>query len=172
MAITYNRKEKCGEATFCRENYIYTVDLYVGNCFLIMIENVDGEDVLHSFFADETHMERCLEAKIFTGFDTLTSITINKAKCRNYKKIVALLAEYLDDIDIAIYKNGEQTWREWKTPAEMISDERMRELAETAISYLNDEDMINDYLEDCGIELSDEEKSYFCIYEEDDEYDD
>ena len=175
MAITYDRKEKCGEATF--EQKIdgvktYTVDLYTGNCFLIMVFNDGNEDRLHSFFVDETHMERCLKDNIFTGVDTLISITINKAKCRNYKKIVALLAEYLDDINITVCREGEQTWKEYKTPEQIIPDIRMRELAETAISYLNDEDMINDFLEDRGIELSEEEKSYFCIYEEDDEYDD
>ena len=172
MAITYDKKEKCGEATFRREldgmEYVYTVDLYVGNCFLIMVKETENESLLHSFFVDEDHMRRCLDNGIFTGIDTLTAITINKAKCRNYKKIITLLAEYLDDIDIAVYKDGEYTWREFKTPEPIVPDTRMRELAETAISYLNDEFMLNEFMEDRGIEFTEEEKSYFCIYEEDD----
>ena len=110
MAITYDKKEKCGEATFRREldgmEYIYTVDLYVGNCFLIMVKETENESLLHSFFVDEDHMRRCLDNGIFTGIDTLTAITINKAKCRNYKKIIAILAEYLENIDIAVYKES------------------------------------------------------------------
>lgn len=172
MAITYNKTEKCGEATFRREldgmEYIYTVDLYVGNCFLIMVKETENESLLHSFFVDDTHMERCLEAGIFTCTDTLTAITINKAKCRNWKKIITLLAEYLDDIDIAVYKEGNYTWHEFTEPRRVISDTRMRELAETAISYLNDEFMLNEFMEDRGIEFTEEEKSYFGIYEEDD----
>ena len=109
MSITYNRNEKCGEATFRREDgYTYTADMYVGNCFLLLVSSRETEDVLHSFFVDEGHMERCLKNNIFSGYETLTSITINKAKCRNYKKIISLLVEYMDDIDIAVYKDGEQ----------------------------------------------------------------
>lgn len=174
MAITYNKKEKCGEATFRREldgmEYIYTVDLYVGNCFLIMVKETENESILHSFFVDEDHLRRCLDNGIFSGIDTLTSITINKAKCRNYKKIIALLAEYLDDIDIAVYKDGNYTWHEFPEPRRAISDTRMRELAETAISYLNDEFMLNEFMEDRGIEFTEEEKSYFGIYDEEDDY--
>lgn len=174
MAITYNKNEKCGEATFRREldgmEYIYTVDLYVGNCFLIMVKETENESLLHSFFVDDTHMERCLDAGIFTGVDTLTSITINKAKCRNWKKIITLLAEYIDDIDIAVYKEGNYIWHEFPEPRRVISDTRMMELAETAISYLNDEFMLNEFMEDRGIEFTEEEKSYFGIYDEEDDY--
>ena len=171
MAITYNRNEKCGTAVFRQEIdgevNLYTVDLYVGNCFLLMVSSHEDEDVLHSFFVDEGHMERCLQNGIFTGYDTLVSIRINKAKCSNYKKIVALLAEYMDDIDITVYKDGEQNWTEWKTLGELIPDIRMRELAEMAISYLDDEDMLTEFMEDRGIEFSEDEKTYFGIYEED-----
>lgn len=170
MAITWKWEEKCGEATFRREDgYTYNVDLYVGNCFLIMIhefkENGVDRYTLSSFFVDDSHMERCLKDNIFTGYDRLTSITINKAKCRNYKKIVELLATYMDDIDISVYKDGEQTWTEWKHAEPVIPDERMRELAESAISYLNDEDMLREFAEDRYIDFTEEEKSYFGIYD-------
>ena len=170
MAITYDKKEKCGEATFRREldgmEYIYTVDLYVGNCFLIMVKETENESLLHSFFVDDTHMERCLEAGIFTCTDTLTAITINKAKCRNWKKIIILLAEYLDDIDIAVYKEGNYTWHEFPEPRRTISDIRMREIAEQAVSCLCNEETIEDLVN--YIDLTPEEMDYFGIdYEED-----
>lgn len=174
MAITWKWNEKCGEATFRREDgYTYNVNLYVGNCFLIMINEYeeDGEEKysLSSFFVDADHMERCLKDNIFTGYETLMSITINKAKCRHYKQIVTLLAEYLDDIDIAVYKDGDYTWKEYKKADPVISDERMRELAETAISYLNDEDMLDEYMDDRYIDFTKEEKEYFGIYDYEDE---
>lgn len=169
--ITVDWSKKCGEATFCQTidgtDKVYTLDLYEGNAFLVMIRDNGEERTLNCFFVDEGHMERCLQKGMFTGWDRMTAITINKAKCSGYKKIVSLLAEYLDDIDISVYKDGDYTWKEWKTPAETISNERMRELAETAISYLNNEDMIREYMEDSYIEFTEEEKSYFGIYEED-----
>lgn len=173
MAIEWEWSEKCGEATFRRETgFTYTSNLYVGNCFLIMINEwkEDGKDkyALNSFFVDSQHMERCLKNGIFTEYDKLVSITINKAKCRNYKKIVALLAEYMDDIDISVYKDGEYTWKEYKAPEPTILDIRMREIAELAISYLNDEFMLEDFMEDRDIELNEEEKEYFGIYDEED----
>lgn len=169
MAITVDWNEKCGEATFRQEidgnEKIYTLDLYVGNAFLVMVYANGDEKTLNCFFVDEDHMERCLKNGIFTINDQLTAITINKAKCRNYKKIVSLLTEYLDDIDISVYKDGNYTWHEFKAPRPVISDVRMRELAESAISYLKDEEMIRDFLMDRFIDLSEEEKSYFCIYD-------
>lgn len=138
--ITVDWNEKCGEAAFTQkfggEEMIYTLDLYVGNCFLVMIHDNKEGRTINCFFVDEGHMERCLKNGIFTGSDKLTAITINKAKCRNYKKIVALLAEYLDDIDITVYKDGNYTWHEFPAPRQVVSDTRMREFAETAISYL------------------------------------
>lgn len=61
-------------------------------------------------------------------------------------------------------KEGEQTWKEYKEPEPIIPDVRMRELAESAISYLYDEDMLRDFLEDRYMELSDEEADYFGVF--------
>lgn len=44
-----------------------------------------------------------------------------------------------------------------------LSDERAREIAEKAISYLQDNDLLEDFLEDRDVELSDEECEYFEI---------
>lgn len=166
MAIVVDWNEKCGEATFCRSlvdgDYVYTLDLYVGNAFLVMIDGNGEEKTLNCFFLDEGHMERCLKNGIFNGSDKMTAITINKAKCRNYKKIVTLLAEYMDDIDISVYKEGEQNWKEWRI-VEAIPDLRMKEFAEQAISYLNDNDLIDDFVEDRDIDFSEKEKEYFGI---------
>jgi hypothetical protein len=170
MAITWKWEEKCGEATFRREDgSTYNVNLYVGNCFLIMIYEYkeDGKEKysLASFCVDEDHMERCLKDNIYSDYETLTAITINKAKCRNYKKIVALLAEYMDDIDITIYKDGNYTWHEFPAPRQVISDMEFREIAEASVSYMYDNDILEDFIEDRGIEFDDRKKSYFCIYD-------
>lgn len=173
MAIEWKWSAKCGEATFRREDgYTYNVNLYVGNCFLIMVYEYkdDGREKynLSSFFVDEEHMERCLKNNIFSEYETLTAITINKAKCRNYKKIVALLAEYMDDIDISVYKDGEYIWKEYAEPKPIIPDVRMREIAEQAVSCLCNEETIEDLVND--IDLTPEEMDYFGIdYEEDED---
>lgn len=174
MAVEWKWNEKCGTATFRREDgYTYDTNLYIGNCFLIMINEwkEDGKDkyALSSFFVDADHMERCLKNDIFSGYDKLTAITINKAKCRNYKKIVALLAEYMDDIDISIYKDGEYTWREYKEPEPTIPDIRMREIAEKAVwgLHVNGGDW-EEELADADLDLTPEEMDYFGIYYEED----
>lgn len=177
MALTWKWDEKCGEATFKRKDgYTYTVNLYVGNAFLITLyeykENGEDRYSLDTFFLDEDHMRRCLENEIFTKYSVLTAITINKAKCRNYKKIVALLAEYMDDIDIRVYKDGEYTWKEYAEPKPIIPDERMREIAEEAMSYILDRDLMPEFLEDRYLDLDKSEMDYFGVdYEEDDDYD-
>ena len=159
MAITYNRNEKCGTATFNG----YTTDLYVGNCFFLMVISHGDEDTLHSFFNDEEHLITCLKNGIYSD---LVSIEINKAKCRNWKKVVNAIIEYTDSVSVKTYTDGEYIWKEWKTPAERIPNIRMRELAETAISYIKDRDELEDFCDDCEIEFDDEEKDYFGIYDD------
>ena len=48
----------------------------------------------------------------------------------------------------------------------MIGNLRMRELAEQAISYLYDNGLLDDFLEDRDVELDEEEKEYFGIEED------
>lgn len=168
MAIIYDRKEKCGEATFRKDGqFLYKVDLYVGNCFLLMVSANRDEEYLHSFFADEEHMNRCLEAGIYKD---LVSIDINKAKCCNWKKIVAAIAEHTDGVTIRTYTEGEYTWTEWKGAEPTIPDIRMRELAEQAICYLKDRDELEDFCDEWDIEFDEEEKSYFGIYDDEEDY--
>ena len=180
MAVTYDRTKKCGTATFVQytegeENREYTVDLYEGNCFLIMIYSYTEDDgtemeALHTFFCDEEHMRRCLDLGLVNSeSERMTKIRLNKAKCRNYKKIISIFLEYFDDLDIEVFTEGEKIWREYKEPKPIVPDVRMRELAESAISYINDEMRIQDFLEDRFIDMTPEEKSYFGIYDYDEE---
>ena len=45
----------------------------------------------------------------------------------------------------------------------LLTDERAIEIAEQAISYLQDNDLLEDFLEDRDIALSNEEYEYFEI---------
>ena len=45
----------------------------------------------------------------------------------------------------------------------MINPERLREIAEQAVSYLADNDMLEDFLEDRDIQLTEEEAEYFMV---------
>ena len=55
-----------------------------------------------------------------------------------------------------------------------MTPERLRELAEAAISYLNDSGLIEDFMEDRDISFSEEEEKYFelefCEYDCDDNW--
>ena len=53
----------------------------------------------------------------------------------------------------------------------MINELRMREIAEVAMSYIKDTEMMEDFLEEYDLDLSEEEKRYFDIESEDDEED-
>lgn len=46
---------------------------------------------------------------------------------------------------------------------------RTKELLENAISYLKDNDLLDDFLEDRYLELTESEKAYFGIAEESEE---
>jgi hypothetical protein len=174
MAITYNRDEKCGKAVFEQKfrgtTSIYSADLYVGNCFLIMVrEYTDTEtgeqmEQLISFFVDEAHMKRCLEDGIFAGTDRLVELTVNKAKCKNWKAIVRLLTEYTDNVSITTYTEGEQNWNEYRPAQPIISDSRMRELAETALSFIYDSGDLLEFMEDRCVEFDKSEIDYFGFY--------
>ena len=97
----------------------------------------------------------------------MTKIRLNKAKCRYYKEIIALLQAY--DLEIEVYTEGKPIWKEYREPELTISNERMREIAEEAMSYLHDNDMVEDFLEDRYMDLDDKEREYFGLPEFDDE---
>lgn len=120
MALQWKWDELCGEATFKEtfngETKDVTVNLYVGNAYLIFIREWKEDDVdkysLYSFWADKEHMKNCLglnkkKGYVDNTFDKpygkLVKIRLNKKKCRYYKDIVSTLAEAFNDIDIEIF---------------------------------------------------------------------
>lgn len=132
MALRWDWDEKCGEITFVQKwknengEWIpkeFTVNLYEGNAFMIMLYEWTDEKTgdekynMYSFFVDEDHAKRCLGLKkngdgelnnIFEGgLDTFTKIRINKAKSRNWKKIVPMFAQAFNNMVIEVYTEGE-----------------------------------------------------------------
>ena len=71
----------------------------------------NGTDMysLYSFFADEKHAKNCLgltkgHTNIFEdGGTKFKKLRLNKAKSRNWKKIVSLFAQAFDNIEIELY---------------------------------------------------------------------
>ena len=120
MALNWLWSEKCGEATFCDtyggDNREYTVNLYVGNAYLIFINefNEDGVDKysLTDFWIDKKHMKNCLGLNKKEGYTEnilnkkyrkLTKIKLNKKKCKHAKDIITALVQAFDNINIEIY---------------------------------------------------------------------
>lgn len=116
MALYWDWKEKCGEATIVQEydgeRHEYTLSLYTGNAFLIMLNEYeeDGKQMygMASFWVDEGHMKRCLGLDKKGGHTTnihrdMTKIRLHKTKCRNLKKIVPALVQAFDNLTIEIY---------------------------------------------------------------------
>lgn len=116
MALYWDWKEKCGEATlvqeFNGERREFTLSLYTGNAFLIMLYEYekDGQGMydMSSFWIDEGHMKRCLGLDKKGGFTDnahrdITEIRLSKTKCRHLKKIVPALVQAFDNLKIEIY---------------------------------------------------------------------
>lgn len=126
MSLNWLWKDKCGEIVFEQtrgtgeneKTFEYTLSLYEGNAFLIMIHEYkddNGNDIynMYSFFVDKTHAKKCLGLQknsdgklnnIFEGgFDTFKVLRINKAKSRNYKDIISMFAQAFEKITIEVY---------------------------------------------------------------------
>lgn len=122
MALNWNWKDKCGEITLVQkiqegEEKEYTISLYQGNAYLIMLhEHIDGDgtDVydLFGFFNDKAHMKNCLGLNKKGGYieniyerpyQKFTKLRINKAKYRHTSELVAAFAEAFTKIEIEIY---------------------------------------------------------------------
>ena len=129
MAIRWDWKEKCGEATFLdrlhkagEEDKEFTVSLYTGNCTLIMLyewKDKDGETLwnMFSFWADKNHMKNCLglnkkegytDNDYNSGYYKMTKIRLDKAKCRYINDIVPALTKAFDDLTIEIYNSDKK----------------------------------------------------------------
>ena len=121
MALNWLWNEKCGEIvceqTRNGETKEFTLSLYEGNAFLIMLyeyTNDEGVDMydMFSFFVDKVHAKKCLglqkgaDGELINIFDEdwqkFKKIRLNKAKCRNWKDIITLFAQAFNDITIEI----------------------------------------------------------------------
>ena len=124
MAVQFNYNNKCGEITLVQmhpgeEDRVFTLDLYQGNCFLIMIheyKDEKGRDVeeLFSFFTDKQHMLNCLgldkkdkdSYNLYeTPYQRFTKLRLNKAKYSRTKELVAAFAEAFSEITIEVYED-------------------------------------------------------------------
>ena len=72
---------------------------------------------------------------------------------------------YFDDLASA-YEYAKET-KHYGRP----NEHRIREIAETAISWMHDNDCLDMYLEDRDIDLTQDEREYFVIDEDDEEED-
>lgn len=160
--LTWDYSKQIGTATLEQkisgEVRRFTLSLYEGNAFLILTHQYQGEDGkemerLISFFYDAGHLRRCLDDGMFTGWERITAIRIDKSVSRNWKSFVPVLAEYLDDITVEFFRSGDHNHNE-----SMISTERWEEIAKKAMDYIDMEDCLQEFLRRYNIHLSWEEK--------------
>lgn len=116
--LQWDWKNKVGEVEIFNHDRTVTYNLYQGNAFLIMLYEYeeDGKDMysMHNFFADETHAKRMfgIDKKWETYGDNIFNrpkykmqkIRINKNEYgfKNTKKLVNMLLEAFDDIEIEV----------------------------------------------------------------------
>ena len=121
MALRWDWDEKCGEATITQkrgdEVKEYTLTLYQGNAFLIMLNEFeeDGKQMwaMWNFFISKDHAKRCLgldktysdENMFDEDTNRLTKIRLNKAKMgkADLKALVTMLIQAFDHITIEIF---------------------------------------------------------------------
>lgn len=120
MSLNWKWENKCGEATLLQNDKEYTIGLYEGNAFLIMLSEwkEDGKDMwnMFSFWVDKQHMKNCLglnKKEGYTsnqyeeGWQRITKFRFNKAKSRHWTDIIPALAQAFDNIDIELYREEE-----------------------------------------------------------------
>lgn len=118
MALTWDFKERCGEAVLKQGDREFILNLYQGNAYLIFLSEweEDGNHMysLYSFCSDKTHakillgLQKNLDGKKVNIFDEdgnrITKFRFNKAHCRNTEELIGLIAKAFDNIDIEVYK--------------------------------------------------------------------
>jgi len=120
MSLNWQWDGKVGEMTLVEmhpdeQDREFKLDLYNGNACLIMIyEYEDKGETLYTvsgFFVDKAHMKNCLglnkkdgyTSNIYeTSYRKVTRLKLNKAKCRDFKDIVAAFAQAFSNITIEI----------------------------------------------------------------------
>ena len=122
MALTWDFRNKCGEATLVQGDREFTLNLYQGNAYLIFLSEwkEDGQDMysLNSFWADRDHAKILLGLKKnYDGekvniydedWSRVTKFRFNKEKMREkeFYEIIGMIAKAFDNIDIEIYKEA------------------------------------------------------------------
>lgn len=124
MALNWLWKERCGEIIVeglygDEQWHEYTLRLYKGNAYLIMLAEDDERDTytVSSFWADKEHAKNCLglnkkdkdSRNIYQGgYTRWKKVRLNKAKYKNTKELVSMLAEAFDHIEIEIYSDPDE----------------------------------------------------------------
>ncbi len=119
--LQWDWDDKVGEVEIFNYDKVVTYNLYQGNAFLIMLyeyeENGKKMYSMHNFFADETHAKRMfgLDKKWKDTYGKnsfnqpkykMKKIRIDKNKFRHTKKLVSMLVEAFDEINIELYSES------------------------------------------------------------------
>ena len=126
MALHWEWKDKCGEITLVqshpdREDREFTISLYPGNAYLIMLYEYEiekGQEFckVFGFFNDKQHMLNCLGLdkkdkdayNIYqTPYQKFTKLRINKAKYRHTKELISAFVDAFDQITIEVVNEPE-----------------------------------------------------------------
>lgn len=116
MLTIYDWKDMSGTVTIEQRGKEYVLSLYGEdkcNCFLATGFETKEEYLLQWFFADESHGKRMLGlAKGADGtkvnyLSDVRKLTIYKSRCRNWKKIIGMFAQALDNLMIEIKEDAE-----------------------------------------------------------------
>ena len=122
MALHWQWKDKIGEMTLQQGKREWTINLYEGNAYLIMIHEFeeDGTEKYNviGFFLDKQHMRNCLGLNKKNGYgdniygeagNRATKFRINKKAYRHTKELVTALVEAFDEITIELYAEEEES---------------------------------------------------------------
>lgn len=111
--LTWKWEEKVGQADIQCGERLATVNLYVGNAYLIFIEEWEedgkGKYLLHSFFNDKTHMKRMLGLDKKGGYtenhmENVKAIRLDAGRCKHACEIVDAFVQANNDIVCSIRK--------------------------------------------------------------------
>ena len=122
MALSWKWDNKIGEITLEQtrggdDKQKFSLSLYEGNAYLIMLAETDETYNMFSFWLDKQHAKNCLglnkregktENIYDTGFQTFTRVKLNRAKITAAKtrELCGLFAEAFKNITIEIYTEG------------------------------------------------------------------
>ena len=116
--LNWSFEHKVGEVEIFNRDKVVTYSLYQGNAFLIMlyeyVENGHDMYTMHNFFADETHAKRMfgLDKRWKDTYGKnyfnqpeykMQKIKIKKDEYSYTKKLVNMLIEAFDNINVEIY---------------------------------------------------------------------